>query len=370
MVIPFMTMYLTQHYDYSISKAGFVMSLFGLGAVAGSLIGGKLVDVVGYYYVQIIALIGGGSMFIILGEMRSYPAICVATFILAILNESFRPANTVAIAHYSKEQNRTRSYSLNRLAINLGWAAGGALGGLLASYNYNLLFWVDGITNLLAAVLLYITLSPKRNSATERKTKQKAEIRKSAYKDKTYISFIILVFFFALCFFQLFTTIPVFFKENFHLSVLFIGLIMALNGLIIAFFEMAIIFTLEGKKPALYFISFGVFLISLSFLLLNIPGVNFGLLAVLSMLLLTFGEIFSMPFMNAYWIGRTVQNNRGQYAALYSVAWASAQTIGPYAGSLVAQHGGYKMLWYVVSFLGFLMIFFYRRLQPEKVLSL
>ncbi|MDQ6904814.1 MAG: MFS transporter, partial [Bacteroidota bacterium] len=113
MVIPFMTMYLTQHYDYSISKAGFVMSLFGLGAIVGSLIGGKLVDVIGYYYVQIIALIGGGSMFIILGQMRSYPAICITTFILAILNESFRPANTVAIAHYSKEQNRTRSYSLN-----------------------------------------------------------------------------------------------------------------------------------------------------------------------------------------------------------------------------------------------------------------
>ncbi len=370
MVIPFMTMYLTQHYDYSISKAGFVMSLFGLGAIAGSLIGGKLVDVVGYYYVQIIALIGGGSMFIILGEMRSYPAICVATFILAILNESFRPANTVAIAHYSKEQNRTRSYSLNRLAINLGWAAGGALGGILASFNYNLLFWVDGITNLLAAGLLYITLSPKRNSATEVKTKQKEALKISAYKDRTYISFIILVFFFALCFFQLFTTIPVFFKENFHLGVLFIGLIMALNGLIIAFFEMTIIFALEGKRPALHYISFGVLLLSLSFLLLNIPGVNFGLVAVMSMLLLTFGEIFSMPFMNAYWIGRTVQNNRGQYAALYSVAWATAQTIGPYAGSLVAQHAGYKVLWYIVSFICFLLIFLYRRLQPEKVLSL
>jgi predicted MFS family arabinose efflux permease len=370
MVIPFMTMYLTQHYDYSISKAGFVMSLFGLGAIAGSLIGGKLVDVVGYYYVQIIALIGGGSMFIVLGQMRSYPAICVATFILAILNESFRPANTVAIAHYSKEQNRTRSYSLNRLAINLGWAAGGALGGIIASFNYNLLFWVDGITNLLAAGLLYITLSPKRNSATEGKTKQKEALKTSAYKDRTFISFIILVFFFALCFFQLFTTIPVFFKENFNLGVLFIGLIMALNGLIIAFFEMTIIFALEGKRPSLHYISFGVLLISVSFLLLNIPGVNFGLVAVISTLLLTFGEIFSMPFMNAYWIGRTVQNNRGQYAALYSVAWASAQTIGPYAGSLVAQHAGYKMLWYVISFIGFLLIFLYRRLQPEKVLSL
>ncbi|MEO8413734.1 MAG: MFS transporter [Ginsengibacter sp.] len=364
MVIPFMTMYLTQHYGFTIAKAGFVMSLFGLGAVAGSLIGGKLVDKVGYYYVQVIALLGGGTLFIVLGQMHSFRNICIATFILAIMNESFRPANTVAIAHYSKEQNRTRSYSLNRLAINLGWALGGAMGGIIASFNYNLLFWVDGITNLLAAGLLYITLSPKRNSATEVKAKGQLIIKNSAYKDRTYLSFVALVFLFAVCFFQLFTTIPVFFKENFHLSVLFIGLVMAMNGLIIALFEMMIIFSLEGRRPVLHFISGGVLLVCLAFLFLNIPNVNHGMIAVVSMLILTFGEILAMPFMNAYWIGRTVQNNRGQYAALYSVAWASAQTIGPYAGSLVAEHAGYKMLWFFVGGICLLLAFFYRRLQP------
>jgi len=369
MVIPFMTMYLTQHYGVSIGRAGFVMSLFGLGAIVGALTGGKLIDSIGYYYVQLFALILGGIMFIILGQVHSYEGICICTFILAILNESFRPANTVAIAHYSKEQNRTRSYSLNRLAINLGWAVGGAMGGIIASFDYNLLFWVDGITNLLAAVLLYITLSPKRNSATEVKTREKNVLKNSAYKDRTYLSFIFLVFFFALCFFQLFTTIPVFFKVSFHLSVLFIGMIMALNGLIIAVFEMITIFSLEGKRPSLHFISGGVLLVSVAFLLLNLPEVNYGILAVMSMLILTFGEILAMPFMNAYWIGRTVQNNRGQYAALYSVAWASAQTIGPYAGSLVAEHAGYKMLWIIVSSICFLLAFFYRRLQPAAVLS-
>jgi predicted MFS family arabinose efflux permease len=369
MVIPFMTMYLTQHYGVTIGKAGFVMSLFGLGAIVGSLTGGKLVDKIGYYYVQLFALIFGGIMFIVLGQVHSYTGICVCTFVLAVLNESFRPANTVAIAHYSKEKNRTRSYSLNRLAINLGWAIGGALGGIIASLNYNLLFWVDGITNLMAACLLYITLSPKRNPATEVKTKEKIVVRNSAYKDRIYLSFISLVFLFALCFFQLFTTIPVFFKENFHLSVLFIGMIMALNGLIIAVFEMITIFSLEGKRPSLHFISTGVLLVSVAFLLLNLPEVNYGVIAVLSMLILTFGEILAMPFMNAYWIGRTVPNNRGQYAALYSVAWALAQTIGPYAGSLVAQHSGYKMLWFIIGSICFLLAVFYRRLQPAGVLS-
>src|SRR5674476_271442 len=362
MVIPFMTMYLTQHGGFTIDKAGFVMSVFGLGAITGALIGGKLVDNIGYYYVQIFALIGGGSMFIILGQMHSYISICIATFILALLNESFRPANTVAIAHYSKEINRTRSYSLNRLAINMGWAVGGALGGILASFNYNLLFWVDGISNLLAAGLLYITLSPKRNAATEVKVKEKGIVKISVYKDKSYLTFIILVFVFALCFFQLFTTIPVFFKDNFKLSVFFIGMIMALNGLIISFFEMITVFSLEGRRPSVYIISGGMLLVSISFLLLNLPTVNYAMIALISMVILTFGEILTMPFMNAWWIGRTQQNNRGQYAALYTVAWASAQTVGPFAGALIAEYSGYNILWFVISSVCFLLAIFFRRL--------
>ena len=366
MVIPFMTMYLTQHYGVSIAKAGFVMSLFGLGAIFGALLGGKMIDRVGYYFVQLFALVFGGVMFIILGQVHHYAGICICVFILAVINESFRPANTVAIAHYSKEENRTRSYSLNRLAINFGWAVGGALGGILASFNYRLLFWVDGLTNLAAAVLLYLTLSPTRNPATEVKSKEHVKpVRDSVYKDRTYLMFVMLVFFFALCFFQLFTTIPVFFKVSFHLSVLFIGIIMALNGLIISLFEMITIFSLEGRRPPLHFISTGVVLVSAAFLLLNIPTVNFGTIALLCMIILTFGEILAMPFMNAYWISRTMPNNRGQYAALYSVAWASAQTIGPYAGSLVAENAGYKTLWIAVGAVCLLLAFLYRRLHPS-----
>lgn len=366
MVIPFMTMYLTQHYGVSIAKAGFVMSLFGLGAIFGALLGGKMIDRVGYYFVQLFALVFGGVMFIILGQVHHYTGICICVFILAVINESFRPANTVAIAHYSKEENRTRSYSLNRLAINFGWAVGGALGGILASFNYGLLFWVDGLTNLAAAVLLYLTLSPTRNPATEVISKEHVKpVRDSVYKDRTYLMFVMLVFFFALCFFQLFTTIPVFFKVSFHLSVLFIGIIMALNGLIISLFEMITIFSLEGRRPPLHFISTGVVLVSAAFLLLNIPTVNFGTIALLCMIILTFGEILAMPFMNAYWISRTMPNNRGQYAALYSVAWASAQTIGPYAGSLVAENAGYKTLWIAVGAVCLLLAFLYRRLHPS-----
>lgn len=366
MVVPFMTMYMTQHIGVSISRAGFVMSLFGAGAIIGALIGGKLTDKIGAYYIQVCTLTGGGIMFIVLGQMKSYELICVFTFLLALVNEAFRPANSVAVALYSKEENRTRSYSLNRLAVNLGWAVGGGIGGILASYDYNLLFWVDGLTNLSGAALLYFVLAPSRNVATIVKPKKQKIKGRTAYQDSNYIIFIFLLFLFALCFFQLFTTIPVFYKVEFHLPVPFIGMMMALNGLLIALFEMITIFKLEGKRPLLHFISSGVVLIAIAYLFLNVPGIDKSLLAVIVMLLFTFGEILSMPFMNSYFISRTQPHNRGQYAALFTVAWASAQATGPYLGSLVAENYGYNILWMIIGGICFLIAILYRLLYMKN----
>jgi predicted MFS family arabinose efflux permease len=359
-------MYLTQHVGVSISRAGFVMSLFGLGAIIGALIGGRLVDRVGAYYIQLATLTGGGIMFIVLGQMRSYNAICVFTFLLAMINEAFRPANSVAVAHYSKEENRTRSYSLNRLAVNLGWAVGGGLGGILASWNYELLFWVDGITNLSGAALLYFFLAPSRNANTRVKIAKEKIPGATAYRDTNYLVFIFLLFLFAMCFFQLFTTMPVFYKEEFRLPVFFIGMIMAFNGLLICLFEMITIFKLEGRRPLLHYISLGIILMAVAYMLLNFPVPYKAALAIFVTFLFTFGEIMSMPFMNSYWITRTQPHNRGQYAALYTVAWASAQATGPFVGALVAENFGFNVLWYLVAGVCVIIAVCYRLLHNRN----
>jgi predicted MFS family arabinose efflux permease len=365
MVVPFMTMYMTQHLGVGIGKAGFVMSLFGAGAVIGALMGGRLTDKIGYYYVQLFTLLGGGAMFIVLGQMRSYVAICIATFFLSMVNEAFRPANAVAIAYFSKIENRTRSYSLNRLAVNLGWAFGSAIGGIIATYNYELLFWVDGITNIVAATLLYLVLAPAKTKGAETKKDTNAVTVNSAYHDKTYLLFIFITIVFAICFFQLFTTLPVYYKTELHLSEFFIGMNMAFNGLLIAFFEMIIVFKLEGRRSPVHYMAAGVFLMGFSYLILNTSFAAAALIAVVSMFFATIGEIVSLPFMNTYWIARTTNENRGQYAALYTMAWCSAQAIGPFAGAQVAEHFGYAVLWWSAGVISITTVGAYWLLQKQ-----
>lgn len=352
MVIPFLTIYLTSpQMGYSIGQAGIVMGLFGLGAVVGAYISGKLTDKLGFYPIQIFTLAAGGILFIVLGQMKAYSSICICTFLLSFVNEAFRPANSTAIAFYSKPENRTRSYALNRLAINLGWAVGNAVGGLIASFNYELLFWFDGATNIIAAILMWRLLSPANNGRTE-KHKEEVLDSNAVYRDKIYIWFVVLVTLFASCFFQIFTNLTAYYRNELHFSERFIGLIGAINGVMIAIIEMVLIFKLEGRRSSTYYIARGILLCGISYLLLGLFNIDHTW-AVIAVVIVTLGEMLSMPFMNSFWISRSSAHNRGQYAALYTVAWATAQTIGPFLGAQLVEQTSYRYLWTTLAIILF-----------------
>ncbi len=370
MVIPFMTVYLTLHFGASVSKAAFVMTLFGAGSVLGALMGGRATDRFGYFRVQLVALAGGGVLFMLLGLMRTYEEVCVLAFLLSMVNEAFRPANAVAVAHHSRAENRTRSYSLNRLAINLGWAVGGAMGGFIASHSYHLLFWVDGCTNLAAALLLFIVLRPAQDGGENQLAADSREPAPSVHRDRPYLFFVFLQMLFAICFFHLFTILPVYFKTVLQLSERVIGISMSLNGLIITLFEMVIVFRLEGRRPPLLYVMPGVLLVGLSYAVFNLPGLSAMMLVMISTVIVSFGEILSMPFMNTFWISRTVSANRGQYAGLFSSSWSVAQIVGPLAGGLIAERAGYPALWWSLAAVCCLLVAGYgwlqRRLHPPS----
>jgi len=347
MVIPFLSLYCTQLLHFSIIQAGYVMATLGAGSICGAYFGGKITDKFGFYDVQIFALTSGGLFFLALSYQHSFWTVCIGAFILACCNESFRPANSTAIAYYSTAENKTRSYSLNRLAINLGWAVGGALGGLLASINYHLLFWVDGCTNIVAAIML-LRLIPRASIGKPAKKPVEHQGPSSAYTDGIYMVFTVLVILYATCFFQLFTMQPLFYKTIWHFSERVIGSLMAMNGILICVIEMVLIHNLEGRRHPLRYISIGILLVGLGFVLLNkMPAVVIS--GVIAMLFITLGEMMSMPFMNAFWIVRTNDHNRGQYAALYSMAWSVAQVLAPTIGGYLITMGGFSTLWWILG---------------------
>ena len=356
MVIPFLSLYLTQSLGFTLENVGSIMTSFGLGSLVGAWIGGKLTDRLGYYKVMLISLITTGILFIGIQFLTSFWAICIGIFILMVFADAFRPAVYVALNAYSKTENKIRSVSLIRLAINLGFSAGPALGGIIiSSLGYSALFWVDGLTCMLAGTLLLIVLNPRKSVVLDN---VHHESPKSAYKDSKYLLFIAAMVLFGFAFVQYFSTVPVYYSEIHSLSEFQIGLLLALNGFFIFVFEMPLIKYMESRSwSKISGIIIGLVLTAFSFLILNLIS-WIGILTI-GILLMTIGEMIAFPFSNAFAMDRAKRGNQGEYMALYSISFSLAHVFGHNSGMRSVAYFGYEITWYgitVICFLGILLL--------------
>lgn len=368
MVIPFMTIYLTQELQMGLVEAGYVMACFGAGSVLGSYLGGLFTDKIGYYKTMFWSLLLGGAMFMVLMYMDGLFEVCLTVFIMSTIAESFRPAGITAITAYSTEANRTRSFSLIRLAINLGFTAGPALGGFLAAnVGFSWLFIIDGITCMLGGFFLLIFLSENEVVAEQEEVPTTVEVKKAAsvYKDHIYMVFLLLNLLSAIAFMQLIHVTPVYFRQELLLTEGQIGALMALNGFIIAILEMPIVYTIEKKLPTLIVVCIGTLLIGLSYLIFTFPGAVIWI-AVLSILAITFGEILGMPFSNTFAASRSSVHNRGQYMALFTMSYSISHIVAPLMGMFIAEHYGFNMLWIMLTVLSIFAGFGFVWLNARK----
>ncbi len=344
MVLPFMTLYLTKDLGFTLTAAGWVMAAYGVGSITGAYVGGYLTDKYGYYHIQLYSLLFSVFFLLALVFITDYYAILCTVFGFALISDTLRPANSVAIAAYSAPENRTRSFSLMRFAINLGFSIGPALGGIVAgTLGFRWIFLIDAVTCLIAAYILYRYLPFNRSSVPEKKTETTVTGR-SAYKDSQYLAFIFLVALYGIAFFQLFTSVPVYWQQEWCFSETKIGLILALNGLIIVMLEMPFVRSLEHITRYMIMSSIGSVLLVLSFLVL-IGGWISIVPAIIFIILMSFSEMFTMPFMTNYAVSRPTEDRRGQYMALYSMAYGVAHIVAPLGSLLIADQYGFYTLY-------------------------
>tara|TARA_R110002073_G_scaffold220418_1_gene380603 strand:- start:91898 stop:93112 length:1215 start_codon:yes stop_codon:yes gene_type:complete len=355
MVIPFLSLYLAKHLEFTLPQVGWVMTSFGVGSFLGSYLGGKLTDSIGYYKVMFYSLLLTGFLFVGLQYITSFWGFVVGVFITMTVADTFRPALFVSLNAYSKPQNQTRSLTLLRLAINLGFSFGPFLGGLIiASISYNGLFWVDGITCVLAIILFKTVLKEK---AFESKDElfDEGVTPTSVFKDKPYWLFLVTVFLMGFVFMQLFSTMPLYYSKIHGLTEIDIGLLLSLNGVIIFTTEMPIIHKLEQSSiNKIQIIQFALLLFGVSFFVLN--STNWIGVLVISMVIVTIAEMLAFPFTNKFAMTRAIQGKEGLYMALYTMAFSLAHIFSAKTGMEVVDRYGFDANWYLMGFLSLIAV--------------
>ncbi len=353
MALPFLTLYLTEHLHYSQAHAGYVLSIYGIGALITSPLAGRLSDHVGPLRIMQLSLLLSGALLLFFPLVTNYFALCGLAFLWAVLSEAFRPASMSIISDWVLPEQRKAAFALNRLAINLGMSIGPAAAGFIATVSFTAIFVIDGVTSMLAGlVLLFSALRarvPHVSEAHAHKTTATPARTTNVFTDWRFLYFMLALLPVTIVFFQHSSTMPLFIVRDLRLPESRYGLLFAMNTVMIILLEVPLNTSMAhwSHRNALalscmfWGIGFGILMFVQSF-----AG------ALFSVAIWTFGEMILFPGAANYVSEIAPGERRGTYMGIYQMSFSLAFILAPWLGTQMLEHFGSKWLWGATFVLG------------------
>lgn len=72
----------------------------------------------------------------------------------------------------------------------------------------------------------------------------------------------------------------------------------------------------------------------------------------MSILFITFGEMFIFPFSNSFALSRAPKGHEGRYMALFTMSFSLAHIVSSKTGMDIISHFGYQSNWFLMGILG------------------
>jgi MFS family permease len=343
MILPFLVLYATRERGLSAEQGGLVVTFFGLGTMIAAPLAGRLADRLPPLAIMQTSLVAGGLAAVALPAAKSFPALALGIFVWAVLSESYRAPSLAIIGDITTVEQRKPAFALVRLAVNLGLSIGPVVGGLLAERSFRALFVVDGATSALAGVVLIamaarMGLPPRIDHPG---VAGAAPVR-AALRDGRYLYFLAAMFPVLVVFFQPFGGMALYVVRDLGISTLVYGLLLAINTVFIVLLDVPVnAATVAWPHDRALFLGSAL------------VGVGFGALAfartvpavAATVVVWTFGEIFTFASLNAVAAELAPASRRGEYMGLFQMAFSASFLAGPALGVLVLERLGPAALW-------------------------
>ena len=369
MAIVFLMLFATEHLNFSLTEASFAFAAFSFGMLMSGIISGGLIDQIGAARILSGLLIINGLVLLIFPLFQSFLSIILLCLIWGFVYGLYRPASQTFVSQLSTPGLHKLTFSIHRLVINLGLSLGPAVGGLLAGYSYNLIFITNGITNLLASLILIFGLARTPWFSYKPAVEHKFALNLKWLKHDSYLRlFVIAMVPASMVFYQHESTMAIFLKQNLELPLTFYGILFTLNTLLIVFFELPLnVATMHWP----YRVNF---VLGSMFIALGFGGLVFATEAwhvILLTVFWTLGEMILFPAASSYVAEIAPEAHRGSYMAMYSTCFNLGMLLGPATGALVMGHLGAHDLWIACGLWGMLsVIMFYYLHEPNTENSL
>ncbi|MBW7843713.1 MAG: MFS transporter [Ignavibacterium sp.] len=366
MVIPFLALYLTKKIGVTPTEAGTALLVYGAAAFIAAPLTGKLSDKIGSIKIMQFSLYGSGLLFFIYSFISDYKLILAATFVLAAVNEAFRPANLSLITEIVTPPQRRMAFALNRLAINAGMSIGPVIGGFLTLIDYHYLFYANAFASIAAGVYFNSVRWSSLSPAEADIVKEKPKIKFGILNDKHFMFFLSAIIPANLVFFQHLGALPLYIVNDLNYSTAAFGLFGSINTVLIIIAEVPLN-NMMSNTPYRKSLMIGASLAGLGFGGFAIAGSTLPL--IIAIIIFTFGEMIFFPTTAAYTSEITPPERRGEYMGYYQMTFSFAFSAGPWLGTVVYENFGSAFLWNSALFFGMItavLMFFIKEKNPSN----
>lgn len=368
---PLHTIYMTQGMGKTLSEAGFVLMLHSGAEIVGSFLGGYLYDRIRGKRTLLISVLASACFIFIISIGLSWPIYILLMILLGLAIGTIFPP-IYALAGVVWKEGGRKSFNLIYLVLNFGVAVGTALGGLVAQFSFQYVFWVNGFTYLVFIFIVWFALEEPDPVIEVAKVKKEPVLKpkkegRPVVQSQSFNSLLILCLGFMFCwvtYIQWQTSISNYMHQlGFPLSSY--SSLWTINGVLILLGQPLIQwFMARIKAPMKWQLLSGVLFFMATFGLLSQSHSYGGFVA--GMVIMTIGEILIFPAVPAIADRLAPNDRRGMYQGLVNGAANVGRTIGPLLGGLLYDGFGPLVLLYVCIFIGgFALICFgtYQRLQ-------
>jgi MFS family permease len=355
-VVVFLALYITRH-GYTAAEAGMAVSAYGVGGLFAAITGGYLTDRIGRRRTIALSMFSAAIVMIALSQTTALPRIIILAALAGLTSELYRPASAAYLTDLTRPGERLTAFALYRLAINLGSAAGPAVGGFIAERSFTILFVGDGLTSLIFGILALGVL-PSTRHTREGRTEEGGRIR-DILSDGRFMIFLSAAVLAAFVYFQAYSTFPVQ-VSNYGFPSRTYGMLIGLNGLIVLLFEIPLTAFTRRFDPRRV-MAIGAVLFGAGFGMIGISG-SLPLL-VTAIAVLTLGEIAHAPIAGAFVADLSPKHMRGRYMGAFHLAYGVGIVFGPVVGAAVLQQNP-AILWtacFILGLIGAILILSIRK---------